>query len=865
MHKVKKHQVYYYLGAFLVPFLLVAIFFMCRQITPFGQRNLLISDMGTQYVPFLTDLRQRLLNHDWSFYAFNLSLGDNYFPLMAYYLISPFNLLILLFPASALPLAVSWIIMLKVGVIGVAMALYLSRVYRNQYMTNLLFTTAFACCGFVANYFYTVMWLDALILLPLIACGIQQLVHQNKSALFYWTILATILTNFYLGYMSCLFAILFYLYLILEDNHRQTKLVTTLKTKWRLTLKFLETLILSGLSSAMLLLPTLLGMLQTGKSDFSKQTFLPLPKFGLEAFVQTGVVGSNYRGRLAHTPTIYIGLTITFFAILFFLNKQIERQHRIRLGGLLLTLALSMWLRSLNTIWHMMQEPKGFPYRNTYFFSFILILCAYEAWQNRYHSCPKLYYWAAGLMGSFISLGYLAAWWRQPLLSAKKTYPQLYVGWRYWLLDLLIISLILLILIKYRQMSRRFNMALMLVLCGELLVNFYGSFTGAKTGNEGIYQQNYQIEHQWFYKAHHQTSDFYRVANKNSLINAAYREPYYNYNDLLLFNSRGLDYYSSTINDHTRRMLKRLGYYSKNARRINSFGATELTNSLFSVRYQLTMTKDDYNLFERNDVLPFGFGATAALRHFHLRSHQALANQQRLFQAISGSPAQFYRAPTLVSQQVTAIGKRRLYRLVLKPKKTGQLYAALPNVNIQKATIQVNGKKHKTRIKVDSAAVMSLGYFTAKAPVTLSIETRTKLKQPQRYMATLDQVAFDQAIMQINQRPYQIKPNWRGDFFTGTFTTDARKPYLLLSLPFDPGWQAKVDGQSKKIKRVVGNLSALKVTPGQHHITLRYEVPGLRLGGWLSFVSMSIYLGGLCFESKSRFKHLNLRKGGKRS
>jgi len=53
---------------------------------------------------------------------------------------------------------------------------------------------------------------------------------------------------------------------------------------------------------------------------------------------------------------------------------------------------------------------------------------------------------------------------------------------------------------------------------------------------------------------------------------------------------------------------------------------------------------------------------------------------------------------------------------------------------------------------------------------------------------------------------------------------------LVLSLPFSPGWSAKVDGVNQELKPANTMFMALPLTSGRHYIELQYFTPGLKLG-----------------------------------
>ncbi len=122
---------------------------------------------------------------NFSTYSFSLSLGGDILPLAAYYLISPFNLLLLFWSNSQLPVVVGYVIILKIGAMGLTMAHFLKTRQPEYHFSALIFATAYSLSGFVAMNFYNLMWLDALIFLPLVILGLERLFFKRASWLIY--------------------------------------------------------------------------------------------------------------------------------------------------------------------------------------------------------------------------------------------------------------------------------------------------------------------------------------------------------------------------------------------------------------------------------------------------------------------------------------------------------------------------------------------------------------------------------------------------------------------------------------------------------------------------------------------------------
>ena len=85
------------LKAFGITIAIILVSFLLLGIFPFGNRSLVIVDSNTQYVTFLSYLRTILLGQNNFKYTFSSTLGQNMIPLIGYYLMSIFNILVIFF------------------------------------------------------------------------------------------------------------------------------------------------------------------------------------------------------------------------------------------------------------------------------------------------------------------------------------------------------------------------------------------------------------------------------------------------------------------------------------------------------------------------------------------------------------------------------------------------------------------------------------------------------------------------------------------------------------------------------------------------------------------------------------------------
>ena len=83
-------------------------------VQPFGDNSFLIVDALHQYLPFFADYHDKLKSLDNLFYSFHGGLGYNFLGLWAYYLSSPLNLVIVLFPKEMLNMVLSHLYIIKI-------------------------------------------------------------------------------------------------------------------------------------------------------------------------------------------------------------------------------------------------------------------------------------------------------------------------------------------------------------------------------------------------------------------------------------------------------------------------------------------------------------------------------------------------------------------------------------------------------------------------------------------------------------------------------------------------------------------------------------------------------------------------------
>ncbi|WP_047999481.1 YfhO family protein [Lactiplantibacillus herbarum] len=833
--KIRGHRWQVPVVAGMLAIVIMGIVFAVQGITPFGNHNLLISDMGGQYLSFFTAYRHAILTHSFQLYSFSQSLGGNALPTIAYYLLSPFNLIILLFPAANIPTGLSVLIMLKIAAIAITMTIFLQNHFYTSRWSTAIFGLAFSLSGFVALNYFTIMWLDALIWLPLVIDGLDHLIKTGHPARFFGWLWVSIITDYYLGYMTVLFVIYYFIYQLFELKTPNASIWQTCKQQSKLIRNVILTTLFSGLSTMFLLIPTGLGMLTTAKSAVKLSSYLPIPEFGLSVFSQLGLGANSFATRLSHAPTLFSSTLVVLLALAYFVHPLIKKGHKKHVAGLLIALFLSMEIRTIDTMWHMFQRPAGFPYRNAFFFSFVLIMVAFEAWQADPQKIALKWRWQLPtLLAGLLIIG-----WFVQLSSA----------------DLLAISTLLLSLIAviatalalFTTINRQQQLLLAGIVIAELGTNSYLTMQNTSYGNESAYIQAYKREYQQMQTVNDPDGQLYRVENQNTLINQAfsYNSKYRNYNDPMLFNFHDITYYSSTFTNQTRLMLKSLGLYSKNVRRVSSEGLNPVSELLLDIKYdvQLNVTGSANTSMRSNNGL--GFVVSNAFKQLSLQANSALANQEKILQSLQPSKTPYFASATVLNDKVksdpSATTYGYLHTVQLRMNNTGSLYYNDTLGNSKFSTMRVNGHLVPTKFNADGAIVSRyLGDFTKGTVVTLTVKRTQPILGTHVHIASLNQAKFNQVKQSLLASRFTPTYHVTGTqtVVSGQITNRSNQKWLYIAIPADKGWSATVNGQAVTPQTVIGGMTALPIQAGKNQIQMTYHVPGLRPGVIISLISL---------------------------
>lgn len=309
------------IAAFAIPVVIMLIIFVQRGIFPFGEETFLRTDMYHQYAPFFSEFQYKLTHGGSLLYSWDVGMGVNFSALYAYYLASPVNWLLFLCPKGLVIEFMTYQIVLKIGLCGLSMAYYLRKHCRTNDFGIAFFGIFYALSGYMAAYSWNIMWLDCIILFPLIVLGLERLVKDGKGMLYCLALGLSILSNYYISIMTCIFMVLYFIaLLVLDEEMHWEKFVGR-------GFQFAVYSLLSGGLAAVVLLPEIFALQMTASGDMSfPKTFSQY--FPIFDMIARHIGNVETEIGLDHWPNVYCGVAVLMFFILYLLCKRISAKEK---------------------------------------------------------------------------------------------------------------------------------------------------------------------------------------------------------------------------------------------------------------------------------------------------------------------------------------------------------------------------------------------------------------------------------------------------------------------------------------------------------------------------------------------------------
>ena len=358
----------FWLLCLVVPAAMLCAVAAASGVYPFGEQSFLTEDLKYQYVDFYRWFRRVLCGQESIFYSAACGLGANTWGLYSYYLASPFNLLLPLFGEGRVTLFVFVADALRLGCMQVSSVFYLRRRFGLGRAPSFAVALGYTWSFWVATNLRNSMWLDALVLLPLIMWAVWQLVEGGRWLPLALLTAANIVVCWYTAYMTVLFCILLAL---LERACAKERC-----SVGRLALRFARPMVIALLLCAWTFVPTVKAMLGSGSSeraglaDVMAQAVRALQAGNLTALVRAlfttqpvyllrGLVPALYDPSRA-IPQLCCGALLLVGVLAFFMSRRVSGTEKRAAGVFAAVMLASIVVRPLQAVWCGFAQPSGF-------------------------------------------------------------------------------------------------------------------------------------------------------------------------------------------------------------------------------------------------------------------------------------------------------------------------------------------------------------------------------------------------------------------------------------------------------------------------------------------------------------------------
>lgn len=820
-----------YFAAFLLPLIMMVALYYTKKIYPWGDNCYLRSDMYHQYAPFFSELWHKIRSGESLTYSWDIGMGINFTSLYAYYLASPTNWLIALFPQKNMIEIMNSIIILKIAASSLSITYYLTKHFKTKSCLTVIFGVFYALSGYIAAYSWNIMWLDCIVLFPLIMLGLERLVNENRCLFYAITLGLCIFTNYYIAIMVCMAVVLYYVVLMIAYDGPKS-----IGAYIRKFVNFCIYSLLAGGIGACLLLPELYTFSLSASSD-SKFPEKWESYFSVLSMLTRHLMDIPIHLGLEHLPNIYCGVAAFLLVPLYVLNKKVNSREKIGKMVLLLIFLTGYNLNITNYIWHGLHFPNSLPARQSFMYIFFIIVIGFEAVYRLKDADKK------DLMVAFwVALGTLLV-----LEQFFRTEPN-YEMKSFYLSGLFILIYSLLIYIS-RNVNLKTPIVLFLAfstIIVEATMNM--DSTGIGTTTRSAYLLDYDAVETVTDTVAKDDDSFYRM---DKIFGARSR------NDGAWHNYRSISTFSSTCSAGMSDFFKHIGLKSST----NAYGAdglTAVTCSLLSVKYQISNRilndspmryfytgSDGEFIYKNNYTLPIGYaieqsGVSGARFTDTL---DGIAYQNQLIKAFTGVTDVFVKTEEFPTQE----------DFFITPVVDSHVYMVTKSTAIDYLNVNINDRILSYTDLSGHSNIIDIGYV--KATDNIEVTGQSMMNATIYY---LDENKFIEAFNKLNKESFQIDKHSTTEF-SGTITVSEDKP-MLFTIPYDAGWTVKVDGKEVDVYDWNKSLMYINLSKGSHKIELSYTPVDLYKGIFITILTVLILIGIAIGRRLIQNRKLNLKK-----
>lgn len=881
-----KDNKYILISGLAALFIMVLVYF-CYSIIPFGDRTVYRMDLYHQYGPLFSELYDRITSGESLLYSWNSGIGSSFIGNFFNYLSSPFAILVLIFGHKNTFEAVAAMIACKAVLSSMSMSYYLKKSHRSNGPEIIAFGIMYAFCGYFIAYYWNVMWIDAMYLLPFVVLGIEKIIDSGKCLNYIIALALSIYCNYYIGFMMCIFSCIYFLYYYYCSLDNFDKRHKVLKYKEEKDNRILNSFFLnsgfrfafSSLSAAVLLCGMLIPVAYVLSSSSATSSTFPTESKSYFSFFD---FMANHLASLEPTirssgedvlPNVYCGMLTLILIPVFLLSKKISSKEKVASVALLALMYFSFNINIFNFVWHGLHYPNDLPYRQSFMYSFILIIMAHKAYKIVLDIDKKYLIGIGACLVIFILAVYKVGSKNVSLLTVVLS-----------IIFAILLVIVLFLLSSKKNQAYALTILLVCSVVAETIVCNTSHYVANQ--NKTSFVADYDFFKDVQSEIHENDSDlFYR--EELSYLRTRMDPCWYDYN--------GVSVFSSMAYEKVANFQKAIGLYGN---KINSFTynpTSPVYNSMFSVKYvydrknlvdegpfyDKVAENNIYKVYENKYHLGLGFTVSDKITEWNVYDYLNPVEAQEEFFILAGGADDIYIKDfdyTLTFENLNDVG---LYNKVLgtlpltkidedsnaslsvdiTAKNEGNIYIYLYSRQLDE--VSVESDTTSTKMDVKDGYILDLGYYNVdeKINIKMPLKEDEKTANVDFFVFTVDEDEFVQCYEELKSGQMEIT-EFSDTKISGKFTADENE-ILYTSIPYDKGWNIKLDGEivSKDDIIIISDaLIGVKVASGEHNIIFEYSIPYMSIACIISFGFAILLIIVIILKKKKLFIFKNTKE-----
>lgn len=840
----------------LITCAVIVFIYVFKGIWPFGANRIDYFDNMQQVAPLYAHLWDWMHGKASLWFDWYTGFGTNVsMSISAFSMLSPFNLLLYLFPRTLILESISILTLVKMIFMAVAMYAYINKKYNSlSYNMKIVFSLMYTFCGYTVLYGSCFTpWMDIVALFPLLMLAYENMIQTGKK-LFYIIMVAIIfIINYYLGAMSLVYIFLISgAYVLLMSKKEKIK-----EHAWNLGIGTVAGL---GLS-CFVLVPVMMqlsGSQRGGSGQGIVSQYI--------GWIKSAIISDGQMAAFQRWMMLY-GMAFAAAVIIMGLKKFKEEKNTIRyMISLLLISLLPIVVEGINLMWHF-GSYNGYTLRNGYIVAFTLITVAAYFAQRMFEEVTADKKQLVKQLVIFV----VAAAVYAVIYNIIPSNDIILAAF------ILFIAIFIAAFIFYNKKLKKdgigfdFNTIIAIVAI-EVFIGAYSLIGPPKFYEYEPYQYGDYVQ------AANEVKDSLdieesvtdRIVNPDISLNANYP---------LILRRSAMSSFTAALQSDTQSYSKKFGY-SKYFLWLLDSGGTVFTNSLFHVTqavnvneldsqmYTAVRSDGDYTLYDANYKLPFAMSVNKNITRqdfsgnwedLHNIFYKALTNDTQ--DIVNGMSYTKKESSVIREYNVRADGKQAVYINIVDVNNRNT--DANASWLISSMHIYVNGEAVLVPTLGD---VKNTAYFTDYNNNLVYLGTfenenfTIRVEYDDPWYLKVSEVSFAGLDMDKMQ---SLVDKHADDYCETSYTSDSLTVKLngsgvnnmaLIPVVYSDNWNVKVNGKKVKAKSVCGLFTGVDIHAGENVIEMTFEPKGKKAGMLISLATLIMMIASALILKFTKLK-----------